>query len=285
MRVAAFITLAFGLSWGLWYGVSPLIDRSLWVALMAAYMFGPLGAALVTAAIFDRGSVGAALATRFRLNGWWLVAWLAAPALIFAAVAVAQHLLGASAQPFLAGLETSIRESGRALPPEMTAKVPPLPVLVLIAMGAGILPNAIAAFGEEAGWRGYLWSQARGWGFWRASLFVGLAWGLWHAPLIAAGHNYGAAYDGHPWAGIAMMTAFCIALSPLMGLLRDRAGSVFPAAICHGTINAVATIGALLVAGGASPLLTAMSGAAGVAAAAGAALIVAFLRPNRAPLG
>lgn len=285
MRIVVFILLAFGFSWGLWYGVSPLVDRSMWVPIMVVYMFGPLAAGLITASIFDRGAVGAALATRFGFNLWWLVAWLAVPVLIFAAVLIAQQMPGAAAQSLTVGLENAIRASGREPPADMVAKLPSLPVLVVIAMLAGILPNSIAAFGEEAGWRGYLWTQVRGWGFWRASLFVGFVWGLWHAPVIMVGQNYGVDYDGYPWAGVIVMTAFTMGLSPLMGLLRDRTGSVFPAAIFHGTLNAVAGIGGLLVAGGASPLIASVWGGAGIAAGAGAALIVAFLRPNRAPLG
>lgn len=284
MRIVVFILLAFGFSWGLWYGVSPLVDRSMWIPIIVVYMFGPLAAGLITASIFDRGAVGAALATRFRFNLWWLVAWLAAPVLIFTAVLIAQHMPGAGAQSLTVGAENAFRAAGREMPADMVARLPSLPVLVLIGMVAGILPNSIAAFGEEAGWRGYLWTQVRGWGFWRASLFVGFVWGIWHAPIIMIGHNYGVDYDGYPWAGVIVMTAFTMGLSPLMGLLRDRTGSVFPAAIFHGTLNAVVTIGVLLVAGGASPLMS-VGGGAGIAAGAGAALIVAFLRPNRTPLG
>lgn len=46
-----------------------------------------------------------------------------------------------------------------------------------------------------------------------------------------------------------MMIAFCIGLSPVMGLLRDRTGSSLPAALFHGTINAFSGISALLLSG------------------------------------
>ncbi|MEQ8934714.1 MAG: hypothetical protein RIE56_02850, partial [Amphiplicatus sp.] len=202
MRIVVFILLAAGFSWGLWYGVSPHVDQKMWPAVMAVYMFGPLIAALIAGAIFDRGAIGAALATRFRVNIWWLVAWLAAPVLVFCAVLIALMMPGVEAQDLIVGAEKAARAAGAALPEDAAGKLPPLPALILIAMVAGVLPNAIAAFGEEAGWRGYLWTQTRGWGFWRASLFVGLVWGLWHAPIIIAGHNYGTGYEGYPWAGV-----------------------------------------------------------------------------------
>jgi membrane protease YdiL (CAAX protease family) len=149
-------------------------------------------------------------------------------------------------------------------------------------MAAGVIPNAIAAFGEEAGWRGYLWGSLRRSGFWKSSLLIGLIWGLWHAPLIAFGHNYGAGYPGAPWSGIAVMTAFCVAISPLLGFVRDRAGSVLAPSILHGTLNALGGFAGLLVAGG-SPLLASIAGAAGIGAGLATALVVALVRPNRAP--
>ena len=65
--------------------------------------------------------------------------------------------------------------------------------------GRGGLAHTLFAMGEEAGWRGYLWSVLRPLGFWRTAAIVGVAWGLWHAPIIAAGHNYGTGYPGWPW--------------------------------------------------------------------------------------
>ena len=34
---------------------------------------------------------------------------------------------------------------------------------------------------------------------------MGVIWGLWHAPVILMGYNYGTAYPGAPWAGVLMM--------------------------------------------------------------------------------
>jgi hypothetical protein len=80
-------------------------------------------------------------------------------------------------------------------------------------------------------------------------MLIGAVWGLWHAPLIIAGHNYGSGYWGFPWTGVAMMIAFCIALSPVMGFLRDRTNSAIPASIFHGTINSMSGISLFLLDG------------------------------------
>ncbi len=73
-----------------------------------------------------------------------------------------------------------------------------------------------------------------------AVLIGGLIWGLWHAPLIALGHNYGTEYAGAPWSGIAMMSLFCIVLGCIFTYLSNKTGSVWPAVIGHGAINGFA---------------------------------------------
>jgi len=61
---------------------------------------------------------------------------------------------------------------------------------LLHGLFAGDTLNALFGFGEEAGWRGYLLHEWKHMQFWKASLFIGLIWGIWHAPLILLGYNY-----------------------------------------------------------------------------------------------
>lgn len=42
---------------------------------------------------------------------------------------------------------------------------------------------------------------------------TGVIWGLWHAPAIVMGHNYGMGYAGFPIAGILIMTLACTAMT------------------------------------------------------------------------
>ncbi|MEX0645621.1 MAG: CPBP family intramembrane glutamic endopeptidase [Parvularculaceae bacterium] len=284
MRSGVFVVLAFAVSWSLWYAVSPHVHGAGEMALMTAYMFGPLIAALATAAAFKGGGIRNALALRFKLNFWWLAAWLAPPVLAFLALQVALLFPGVDSQSFRDGALAAAAAAGQQVSDAQSLRLPGFPAIVGIAMLAGILPNSIAAFGEEAGWRGVLWGDLRRLGFWATSIIVGVIWGLWHAPLIIHGHNYGVGYAGFPWLGIAAMVAFCVLLTPFMGYLRDRTGSVFPAAIFHGTLNAVA--GAfILLEKGASPLIGGLPGLSGLIVLAGLTIIIAVLRPNRAPLG
>ena len=74
--------------------------------------------------------------------------------------------------------------------------------------------NVIPAFGEELGWRGMLYpTLAERMSERMAALATGVIWGLWHAPAIAMGHNYGMGYAGFPVVGIRTMTLLCTALS------------------------------------------------------------------------
>ena len=123
---------------------------------------------------------------------------------------------------------------------------------------AGPTINAVAAFGEELGWRGLLLKELKTIGFWRSSLVIGFLWGLWHLPVIVNGYNY----PGHPVAGPIMMTLVTILLSPLIGYVRLRAESVFAAAVFHGTFNAAATL--VLFLSGGNVLLVGMTGLAGM---------------------
>lgn len=107
-------------------------------------------------------------------------------------------------------------------------------LFVMVFYGATI--NALLGFGEEFGWRGYLLWELAPLGFWKASFVIGAVWGLWHAPLILAGHNY----PSFPVAGVLAFTVICITMSPIFTLLVVRGQSVLPAAVFHGVFNATA---------------------------------------------
>lgn len=128
---------------------------------------------------------------------------------------------------------------------------------------AGCTVNAAVAFGEEYGWRNYMVDALRGQKFWKAALLIGLVWGIWHTPLILLGHNY----PQHPVAGVGMMCIFCF----LMGILELyfvlKTGSVIPAAVMHGIINAIAGASSFLVLGG-SDLTVGLPGVSGFLALA-----------------
>ena len=100
------------------------------------------------------------------------------------------------------------------------------------------LPNAFYCFGEEFGWRAYLYPKLEKlMGTPGAVIIGGIIWGVWHAPLTVKGHNFGTDYWGFPWLGILLMCAFCILIGAVFMWLTKKTGSVYPAAIAHAVNN------------------------------------------------
>jgi membrane protease YdiL (CAAX protease family) len=122
----------------------------------------------------------------------------------------------------------------------------PILMGLLLGLVAGVTINAVAGFGEELGWRGFLQRELGFLGFWKSSAVIGVIWGVWHAPLILRGHNY----PQHPVIGVFMMTVLCVLLAPIFSYVRLRANSVIAAAIIHGSLNATAGISVVTVRGG-----------------------------------
>jgi membrane protease YdiL (CAAX protease family) len=124
-------------------------------------------------------------------------------------------------------------------------------VLVLLQLLAVLLApvlNAVFAFGEELGWRGYLLPRLLPLGQWPALLVSGVIWGLWHAPVILLGYNYPA----HPVPGVLMMVGLCVILGILFGWTRLATGSIWPAVIAHGALNGSAATTLLFAKAGTS---------------------------------
>ncbi|MDE5894237.1 MAG: CPBP family intramembrane metalloprotease [Acetatifactor sp.] len=102
---------------------------------------------------------------------------------------------------------------------------------------------SFAAFGEEAGWRGYMMPKmVRLWGVKKAVLAGGIIWGMWHWPLTCIGHNFGRDYWGYPFTGLAAVCIMCITMGIILTYVTCRSGSVWPAVILHAVNNASPSI-------------------------------------------
>ncbi len=192
------------------------------------------------------------LGISFKLNKWFLAAWLLPLLLAFLTFAVSLLIPGIRYTPNLEGM---IERYQSMLTPEQleqlknqiaASPIHPIYIAIINGLIAGITINAVPAFGEELGWRGFLLKQLGYLGFWKSSLAIGIVWGFWHAPLIIHGYNY----PQHPLAGVFMMTIFTILLSPIFSYIRLKAKSVVAAAIMHGTLNATYGISIMLIKGG-----------------------------------
>lgn len=110
-------------------------------------------------------------------------------------------------------------------------------LLQFVQVPLGAVFNAIPAAGEELGWRGYLYpALTERFGFTKAVIIGGAVWGLWHAPLVMLGYNYGLIGLG----GVGLMMIACVALGTWLAFLYGKSGSVWVPAIAHGAFNAAA---------------------------------------------
>ena len=256
--------------------VSPVVST----VLPAAAMPAPLVAAMVVgrrpALAVVVASVRIALerpTMTILLSVTGILVWLAAASGL---ILVLGNVAGIESVGSLAGDAEAVRANvaeqlGAIAAAE--AEIPPVPVLVVLSvvggLVAGLTVNGLFAFGEEYGWRGYLWRTLEGRGRVGTIGVVGLTWGLWHAPLIVlVGFNY----PDSRLVGVVAMIVFAVATSWPLDELRRATGSPVAPAIFHGALNG--TAGVLVLLGDGDRLVAPPVGILGAAAMlpAGAAL-------------
>lgn len=249
---------------GIFYLSGGRYDSSAGLILATFYMFIPTIAVLIVEKLIYKEAIQKRLLISFRINWWFAVAWIVTPIIGFAAMGIALLFPDVSYSPGMEGMfdrfesmltpeqMNEMRESIKTMP------IHPLWMGLLSGLIAGISINAIAGFGEELGWRGFLLRQFESKKFMRAALVIGVVWGIWHSPLILMGHNY----PTYPVFGVLMMTIWCILLSPLFLYITIKAKSVIAAAIMHGSLNGTLGLSFMLVKGG-NELLVGATGLAG----------------------
>jgi membrane protease YdiL (CAAX protease family) len=265
-HVAAFVALAYGISWAVWASVMP----DAWHALMAGRtpktytvgtlgmlgMFGPALAALVMRLFLNKEGVRGSLGAR-RPWRYYAIAVVAPMLLVTATIAI-------SAATGLADVHTGDKPIW-------------LTYVVLLVIDTPI--SAIATLGEEYGWRGYLLPKLLPLGQVKAALIVAAIWAPWHLPILLVGLNYG---GENPFAVLAFMLALTVGLSLLLTRLFVLAGaSVLVTAFAHASFNA---FGDRLSNGDhllGNPFLAGVGGLVGLAVMALTALAVYRLRRPR----
>jgi membrane protease YdiL (CAAX protease family) len=222
-HVAGFVTLTYAISWSVWIALVPHLSHYLSATRTPAKftapgsiiigMFGPALAAVVMRTVVSKEGVKTSLGPIRHRRKYFAIA-LVAPALTIALLinlAVGFHLAHFHAHANI--------------------------VALVIGLGLNALTmNAMFAFGEEYGWRGYLLPKLLPLGEARAAVVLGVIWGLWHAPLLIAGLNYPGV---NPWIAIAMFVPTAVLMSLLFTRLYVAAGgAVLVATLLHGSLNA-----------------------------------------------
>ena len=278
LGLGIFAVTAFGLAWlaclPLWFSDQGIGDPVLLLACGSAMMFTPLIASIIASIVQRRRARarGEVLASAPRYFGFWplrpfgrVIGMTIASFFGIMVLVVLGYLVSAAfgwltldldgLSGFKAQLETI--PGANTMP---TAAAIAVYLLMMLVSSAG---NVVVTIGEEFGWRGWLLTSLRPLGTWPALLIIGVVWGLWHAPLILLGYNF-----GRPdISGLALMVGGCVMVGILFGWLRLRTGSVWPAVFAHAALNGCGAmlLGLVIDAGAQTPdtALVAFLGVAG----------------------
>lgn len=253
-RILIFLAITFVITYGIEFLlIAPLIGSTDINAAMAAQsmmagvMFAPTFGVILTRLITKEGFVGRDLYFSFNVKRnlkYYGIVWPGFAALIVVG-AVLYFLVFPSTYDSNMGYAAAILNAQSAT--ELTVDAVKKTMLLQIVVGVILSPfaNIVNCFGEEWGWRGYLLPKLLTcFNVVPAILIDGIAWGIWHAPLVAvAGLNYGIGYRGYPVTGILAMCVFCIVIGTILSYVTIKTHSCVPAILGHGMINGFATIG------------------------------------------
>jgi membrane protease YdiL (CAAX protease family) len=190
-----FIVLTCAVSW-LVAGMAILlsirdIHGLVYTVFAATYMLLPAVCAIILQAIHKEKPFSN-LHVSFRLNRWFFIAGIVP--FIYAFITLGINLLfpNVSFSITYEGFLSLLPAEQAELAKQQLLRFPPVIILLIHlvqALIAGYTINAVFAFGEEFGWRGYLLKTLHNKKLLHASLIIGTVWGLWHFPLILLGHT------------------------------------------------------------------------------------------------
>lgn len=235
-QIIIYIVLSFLIAWilfliiplkGMVYGE----QRS--TLLLTGAMFAPAISSILVRLITKEGFKNMLLKPNFKGNIKTYLLIFFGPSLLIIVSAILYFLL------FPTHFDTGLTLlQGAEVTPSTILLVSLLQVILV-----GPVINIVPTMGEELGWRGYLLPKLRTLFSDRLSIIIsGIIWGLWHAPVIIMGHNYGTDYPGYPYVGILVMVVFCVALGIIEGYFTIKLNSVIPAAMIHSAMNAGAAL-------------------------------------------
>jgi uncharacterized protein len=212
--ITAFIILAFGISYFVGIPVRMFILDDLfgkqelgvgyYVKLFTVY--GPALAALIVTAVTSGKAGLSALFSKLKPDPKHFIWWLALPVAGTLITALAFIIQGTS--PY--SLYTMIVNN--------------LPMFAAHL----VLATLIIGFGEEIGWRGWLWPELlKTRTVKSAILFIFIVWGLWHLPILFMGYKTAIPF-----------VILVLSMSVILAWIWQRVnGNIFVLAIAHASVD------------------------------------------------
>jgi len=211
---------------------------------LCTVMMIPAFSVLLTQFFTREGFKSPYLKLNFRDNvGKYFLSYFLVQLLIIAGTVIYFFIFPSNFDAKLESLSNLIYEQTQKQP-TLSSLYSMMAVQISFSFISGPIVNILFAFGEEYGWRGYLFPHlAKVTTPLKASLITGIIWGIWHAPIIAMGHNYGLNYPGYPYLGIFAMIVFCVVVGIVFSYFTHKTESVFHSVLMHSAINAFASAG------------------------------------------
>lgn len=206
-----------------------LVRTGNWVWVLPL-MWSPAAASVVARLVLREGFADVSFRVGGR-RGWWAIL----VAVVFPLV-IGLTVYGIAWLTGLARFDPRPGVLAAQLVGDSAAPVAVFLVMLAVAATIGTVVGALAAAGEEIGWRGYLLTRLIDAGIPRPILVSGLIWGLWHVPVVL-GTGYAAGPS--PAASALLLVALATAFGVVFARLRLETGSVWPAIVLHAAWNSI----------------------------------------------
>lgn len=189
--------------------------------MLLLFSFSPAIGGVTTRLIFREGFREVGLLPRFsgRFFGYFVCVF----------VPIVLGVLQAFAEALFVGTDFTLKSgdwSGQALE--------------ILSAFSTVYMGTLFFFGEEMGWRGYLYEHLEKLSGQAGSVIIGgVIWGLWHAPAVADGMNFGTDGPGMPYSGILLMCVLCVEMGAFLTLVYQMTESVWAACLAHAVFDYV----------------------------------------------